>query len=127
MTERSGRTTAEWVSFAVACLVLLVVVGLIVVQMAGPQDPPAPVAFRAGSVRASAGSFYVPVKVVNQGDGTAADVQVTAALTIDGELTEGDQTIAFLAGDEVEQLAFVFGDDPTSGELMIRVSGFTIP
>jgi uncharacterized protein (TIGR02588 family) len=123
----NSRTVAEWVSFGAAVSVLLVVVAMILVQMTESQDPPSPIAFRHGAIRELEGRYFVPVTVVNKGDKTAADVQVLAELTIDGETTEGDQTLEFLAGDEEEDLTFAFDDDPAEGELVISVRGFATP
>ena len=69
----------------------------------------------------------VDVDVSNGGDLTASDVQVSASLIVDGETTEGDQTIDFLAGGEVEELVFVFADDPADGELTVAVTSFGVP
>jgi uncharacterized protein (TIGR02588 family) len=126
-TKDSPRTVAEWVSFSVACAVLLIVVALIVVQMTGSQDPPAPIAFRHGTVRETGGRYFVPVTVVNKGDETASAVQILVELTIGGETTEGEQTVDFLAGDEEEDLTFAFDDDPADGKLVISVRGFATP
>jgi uncharacterized protein (TIGR02588 family) len=46
---------------------------------------------------------------------------------IDGESTEGDQSIDFLAGGETEDLVFVFDDAPSDGELTVAVSGYGVP
>ena len=127
--ERSSaqRTTAEWVTFAISCAVLLVVVGLVVLDMAGSDDPPAPTATQAGPVRTSDNHFFVPVEVVNVGDATAANVQVTAELVIGTQSYSGDQTIDFLGGGERVELAFSFDEDPAQGELSIRVSSYAVP
>ncbi len=127
MTKPTGRTRAEWVSFGAASFVLLVVVGLIVSQMTGTREPPEPIATRSGPMRETAGRFSVPVEVANRGDITAADVQVTAELTIDGTITRADQVIALLAGGEKESLVFVFDENPDDGEVVIGVGGYAIP
>jgi uncharacterized protein (TIGR02588 family) len=127
MSKRDARTAAEWVSFAVSLLILTVVVGLIVVQMLGTHDPAAPVADQSGPARAEGGRFYVPVEVSNRGDATAENVQVSAELTIDGETTAGDQTVDFLSGGEVTEVEFAFDDDPGDGELVVRVTGYSVP
>ncbi len=126
-TTNPGRTTAEWVTFAISCAVLLVVAGLVALEMVGSDAPPAPSAAQAGPVRSSGDHFFVPVKVVNDGDVTAANVQVTAELVIDDQTYAGDQTIDFLGGGEEAELAFAFDQDPTQGELDIRVSSYAIP
>jgi uncharacterized protein (TIGR02588 family) len=125
--EQGGRSGAEWAAFAVASVVLAVVVGLVALQPAQSDDPAQPVAALSGPVEETATGFQVPVEVTNDGGATAADVQVTASLTIDGETTEADQVIDFLAADDTEDLVFVFADDPADGELVVEVGGFSTP
>jgi uncharacterized protein (TIGR02588 family) len=127
MSGRDARTAAEWTSFAVSLVVLAVVVGLIGVQMLGSHDPAAPVAEQSDAVRVEGGQFFVPVEVTNHGDATAENVQVSAELTIDGETTDGDQTVDFLSGGEAMQVEFAFDDDPGDGELVVRVTGYSVP
>lgn len=128
MTARQdGRTSAEWVTFALSSLVLLVVVGLVLVQVRSGQDPAAPAAHRVGPVQVVDGRHFVEVRVTNTGDETASNVQVAASLVIEGEATEGDQTIDFLAGHETEDLVFVFDDPPSDGQLTVAVTGFAVP
>jgi uncharacterized protein (TIGR02588 family) len=128
LTEDQGpRSAAEWVTFVVSLLVLGVVVALIGVQHFAGQEPAAPAAEIAGPVREQGGHWYVPVEVTNHGDDTAENVQVLATLTIDGETFEGDQTIDFLSGREVEEVAFAFDEDPADGELVVTVSGYVVP
>lgn len=124
MTER--RTTAERVTFAVSAALLLAIVAVIVLQLFGDETPPAPVA-TVERVRLVADRYHVTVKVDNEGDQTAASVQVTAELDVAGQTSTGDQTIDFLAGGEEARVAFVFDDDPGDGELTVVVSGYTIP
>jgi uncharacterized protein (TIGR02588 family) len=127
MSDRTSRTSAEWTTLAVACAVLLLVVGLIGSQMFSPRTPPAPVATVVGEPYEVGGMHHVDVRVTNRGDETAANVQVNAELTIDGEATTADQTVDFLAGEEEEDLVFVFADDPGDGELSVTVGGFGVP
>jgi uncharacterized protein (TIGR02588 family) len=126
MSEREPRTTAEWFTLAGSCAVLGVVVVLIVVQLLSSRDPAAPVAVLEGTRRVG-DVHHVEVTVTNEGDDTAADIQVNADLTIDGEVVSADQVIDFLSGGEDEDLVFVFEDDPAEGELEVVVSGFSVP
>lgn len=125
--QEGGRSNAEWITFAVSCLVLAVVVVLVGLELRGPEHPAAPVARIAGTASEHADGFHVPVEVRNEGDEAAADVQVAATLTIDGEATDGDLTIDFLAGGATEELVFVFPDDPATGELELRVASYSAP
>ena len=126
MSRRDPRTPAEWVTLTACCLVLAVLVGLIAVQLTSTREPASPVAEVEGTYEAD-GFHHVEVSVTNHGDETAAEVQVTAELVVDGEATEADQVIDFLAGGEEEDLVFVFEDDPADGELTVVVSSFGVP
>ncbi len=124
---RKGRTTAEMVTFVIACSLLLAVVGLIAQRLGDETAPAHPVASVVGAPRPQGDQYEVHVEVSNDGNETAANLHVRAALTIDGETGEVDQEIAFLAGDETEDLWFVFDDDPRSGELVVGVTGYATP
>ena len=124
--QRPPRTTAEWVTFAVSVAVLLVVIGAILVEARRGDDPAEPVAVIGATTRRGS-QYQVEVTVENRGDAAAASVQVTASLAHDGETTESDQTIDFLAGDDQEELVFVFEDNPDQGELSVEVASFSVP
>ena len=126
-SKREARTPAEWVTFAVSMLILAFVLGAIAVQIPGSDEPPAPSARVDGEPRQVRGRWFVPVEVVNDGDLTAENVQVTAELLIGDETFEADQTLDFLAGGETQHLEFVFDDDPESGELTVEVAGYRDP
>lgn len=126
--QREKRTAAEWFTFAVSSAIVLAVVALIAGQMFDGHSPPSISARAMGSVTEKAGRFYVPVEVVNHGDETAANVQITVELTVDGEtVTEGDQSIDFLPGGDTDTLVFVVDDDPEEGELDVQVAGYAEP
>ena len=122
-----GRTPAEWLTFAVSAAVLLVVMALVALQIPTEDKPPLPVA-RIASFGEQRGEFYVVVvEVENRGDATAENIQVSASLETDEGTVEGDQTIDFLAGEETHEVEFLFEDNPSSGELDVRVTGYGIP
>lgn len=121
------RSTAEWVTFGAATAVVALVIGLILAQIPGNDDPAAPTARTAGPAERRADVFVVPVEVTNQGDAAAENVQVAAELQLGEETFEADQVVDFLAAGETEELQFVFEDDPEDGELMVRVTGFSRP
>ncbi|MEP1125462.1 MAG: CARDB domain-containing protein [Ilumatobacter sp.] len=123
---RSEGTLAESVTLALCAAVLAVVVGVILFLGPDKDDPPAPVA-STEAVEQVGDEFHVTVVVRNTGGRTAANVQVNAELVVDGETTAGDQTVDFLAPGNEASLAFVFADDPSSGDLTVGVSGFLNP
>ena len=125
--SRDRRSTAEWTTLAASCVVLLVVVVVIVAQMFGATAPPDPVAEIRPPYRVEADSYHVTVEVSNRGDRTAANVQVSAELEVDGETTTAEQSVDFLAGDATQELVFVFDDDPAEGTLTVGVSSYSLP
>ena len=127
MSTREGRTGAEWATFGLSCLILLILIALIAGQMSRDTADAAPIAHQDGPVRVVRGQHFVDVEVTNEGDVTASNVQVNATLMIDGATTTADQTIDFLSGGEVKDLVFVFADAPSNGTLDIVVSSFGVP
>lgn len=123
------RSLAEWTSFGIAALVVLMVAGLVVyVWVSMPTTPPQIELTRSGPVRAEGGQFYVPFTVTNRGGMAAEAVQLIGELHVDGEVVEdGEQQIDVLGSDETREGAFVFSRDPEEGELTLRVASFQQP
>ena len=127
MAEREGRSVAEWVTFAVSVAILLLVAGLIAVEAGEPDRPALPRVVESGPAERHGDRWLVPAKVRNEGGATAEAVQVVAELTVGDQVIEADQTVEFLARDEEAEVAFVFDQDPATGQLEVRVTGFTVP
>lgn len=121
-----SRNFAEWVTFAVASAIVLLVVGLILAEIPGTESPPSPTAKVTGAAERRGDQFVVPVEVTNEGDATAENVQVTASLEVGGDKLEADQIVDFLAGGESTELEWVFDQDPKSGTLEVRVTGYAL-
>jgi len=119
---RGGRTPAEWTTLGVASVILAVVVALIVGQVLSATDPAAPRA-EVGRIEEVGNRFRVHTTVVNDGDETAANVQVTATLADE----TGDLSVDFLAGGEEQELVFLFDEDPAAGDLTVVVTGYEEP
>ena len=126
MSPREGRSAAEWATFAGSCAVIVAVLVLIGLQAAQPRRDAAPVAV-VGTTTEVGEQHFVEVSVDNRGDATAANVQVSAELVIDGSTTSADQTIDFLAGNEQQTITFVFADPPAEGALTVGVTSFAEP
>jgi uncharacterized protein (TIGR02588 family) len=123
------RSLAEQLSFSIAVLILVTLIGLICYLWLGKRQPgsPNPVVTVKPTQEIS-GQFQVPFDLTNQGDDTAASVQVVAELQIQGEIAEtGEQQIDFLSSHETESGAFIFSQDPRKGKLIIRVASYKSP
>jgi uncharacterized protein (TIGR02588 family) len=120
---------AEWVTFIVASIILLGLMALILYDwQVNHHRPPAFEVAIAESVRITDGRYYVPFVITNTGGRSAHGVQVTAELTVPGEIEEtGEQQIDFLSGHEQKEGSFVFNHDPHSGELVVRVASYRLP
>lgn len=121
-----GRSPAEWTTLAISSAVLAVVIALLVGEMLSTRVPAAPRS-RVAAIEAVGERFRVAVTVTNDGDDTAANVQVTAELVSSGGTESGDLSIDFLAGGEEQRLVFLFDDDPGAGELTVAVTGYEDP
>lgn len=119
---------AEWITFAIALLIVLSLIGLVVYSwFTQDQQPPVLEVVRS-ETKEIKGQFYVPFKVTNTGGETAESVQVIGELRINGQVEEsGEQQIDFLSGNESEEGAFIFTRDPKKGEVMLRVASYKLP
>jgi uncharacterized protein (TIGR02588 family) len=123
------RSLAEWVTFWLATLILVVLVSLILYDWQVNQNrPPAFDVAVSDAVRITDGRYYVPFAITNTGGRIANGVQVTAELhTPDQEDETGEQQIDFLSGHETKAGSFVFSHDPNTGELIVRVASYRLP
>ncbi|WOD37822.1 TIGR02588 family protein [Nodosilinea sp. E11] len=128
-TRFGQRSAAEWVTFVVATVILLALVGLILFDWQTNQNrPPAFAVAVSEAVRVTDGRYYVPFAITNTGGRIARMVQVTAELAIEGVDEEtGEQQIDFLSGHETKAGSFVFSHNPQGGDLMVRVASYRLP
>lgn len=119
----------EKITFAIAAMIVTVLVGLILFLWVTQNDqPPVLTVYQNEAIREEQGQFYVPFTLKNTGGQTAESVQVI------GELKQGDQTIEtgeqsidFLSSFEEEEGAFLFSRDPRKADLTIRVASYKLP
>jgi uncharacterized protein (TIGR02588 family) len=120
------RTLAEWITLIVSTAILagafIVITYLYVV---GDGDP---IMIRTEAqldqIRLSEDAYYVPIRVFNDGDTTAGDVQIQAELTTGEETEASDFSILALSGNDSETGVVTFSRDPREGELTVRVASY---
>lgn len=127
--EENERSSAEWISFSVALILLGVVVSFIVYSwVSQTYKPPILEVETSAEIRQVNQQFYVPFTVTNEGGTTVKSVEVVAELWIEDELRQqGSQEITFLSRGEVQSGAFIFNYNPDEGELIIRVASYQLP
>jgi uncharacterized protein (TIGR02588 family) len=123
------RISAESITFVVASLVVMILVGLVVYAWLTRVDQPPTIAVTSTTeIRQAQGQYYVPFTVKNVGGGTAGAVQIIGELRINGRVEEaGEQEIDFLSKGEQEEGAFVFSRNPREGEVIVRVASYKLP
>ncbi|MBD1944538.1 TIGR02588 family protein [Coleofasciculus sp. FACHB-712] len=128
--QRPPRSLAEWVSFAIATCIVVLLVGLVLYDWATQKNQPPilSVIAKERELRQTQEQFYIPFEVTNTGGETAESVQIIAELRVNGKVEEtGEQQIDFLSGGEKEEGAFIFSRNPRDGELVVRVSSYKLP
>ena len=127
--QQQKRTPAEWATFAIACSILSILIGLVLYNwLTKKQEPPIISVTRNTPIRETQGQFYVPFTVTNTGGETAESVQIIAELRVNGEVLEsGDQQIDFLSSGDTQEGAFIFSRNPSQGQLIVRSSSYKLP
>ena len=120
---------AEWVTFAIALLIVLTLVSLVLWTWATESKAPPLIAVQQHQeIRQEQQQFYVPFEITNSGGGTAESVQVLGELLENGQVVEqGEQQIDFLSSGEKEEGAFVFTRDPRPRTVRLRVASYKLP
>ncbi len=124
------RSPWKWLTFGVASLFLLTLIGLVIyADFLNQNRPPVLTVEVMGPFRAVEEQFYVPFTVANEGGESAEAIQIVAELRFPGETDDetGEQQIASLSGGEQVQGSFVFSHDPSQGELVLRVASYREP
>lgn len=127
--EVTPRSLAEWISFAIASIVLSIVVALVIYSWVTIQDkPPILKVTKESEIRQVEEQFYLTIEVTNSGGGTVESVEVLAELSIEGKIVEtGQIQIDFLSAGEVRLGTFIFTHNPDFGELSVRVVSYKLP
>ncbi|GAB4376971.1 MAG: hypothetical protein Kow00121_25170 [Elainellaceae cyanobacterium] len=122
------RIHPEWITLAIASLVVAVIIGLICfIWITQDTQPPVLAIRREQPIRQAGGQYYVPFVLTNEGGGTAETVQVVGELQINGTTEIGEQQVDFLSAGEEQEGAFVFSQNPAQGELSLRVASYKLP
>jgi uncharacterized protein (TIGR02588 family) len=126
--QLSEQSPAERISFVIACVILVGVLGAVLFLWVRDRNPQPPTLTISSTVENRQGLYYVPFTVINTGGETAAAVQIIAELSIHGQLVEsGEQQIDFLSSQEEAEGAFVFTQAPNSGKLTVRAASYQLP
>ena len=113
------KSTAEWISLAVALVILLGFVGAIVWLWIHQPTGPAQFNVQRGVVRNETGLFYLPVTVTNTGGLAVGQVRVEGKLNHQGQQEITVTTIDFLPVRAQEEVVLIFRNEPSGAVVQV--------
>lgn len=127
MSRGRTRTRAEWVTFAVSCLILVALAATIGWLWVTDDERARMVARVSHVEHIDAEHVEIIVDIANTGDHSAVNVQVIAEIQSESGPEEfGTQTVDFLTGGETETLVFIAPTaDPDA--VTIRIGSYSQP
>jgi uncharacterized protein (TIGR02588 family) len=127
---QAGRSRAEWITTIVSMGLIVLLAGAILYEgyVKGEADPATiQVTVLESEIERRGDDFYIPFKIVNDGDQTVEEVTIGIEL-LDGDtvVAEGETVIATLAEAERVTAVLVVPDDPTGLSIEAAVVTYQI-
>jgi uncharacterized protein (TIGR02588 family) len=118
----------EWCASGVGLLLTLYIFGFIGWQALDDASSPPVITVDVTNVSPIAGGYRVMFQVGNAGGAAAAQVRIEGALTTDSNAPETSSVILdYIPGQSAREGGLFFTQDPRSGSLALRASGFAKP
>ncbi|MDQ4021528.1 MAG: hypothetical protein M3257_07865 [Actinomycetota bacterium] len=109
-------------------LVVLALVGFLAYQGLVVREGDPQLAVEVIAVEETPPGFVAQLRVRNDGGKTAQAVHIVGTVTaVGGRAEEATATIDYLSPSSTTEAALVFGADPNTGKLDVRVAGYTVP
>ena len=119
----AGKNPLEWSVFGVSLLLVLAVTGVLGMEALRWQGTPARLKVELGQAERRGGEWCVPVKVSNEGEGLASNVEI--------EVSAGDEkaglTLDFVPRGTVREGKVCFPEEVDPGAMKGRVLGYEEP
>jgi len=121
-----ARELPELVTLILSLAVVLVLIGGVVyVQVAGGDQPPAIEAEALlDEVRVEGERFYLPIEISNSGDQAAEAVRIVVVERVGEREIEHEILIDYLAGHGTAEAIAVLSEDPRRAEVRVEVRSF---
>lgn len=124
--ESSTRELPELVTLLLSVAVVLVLIGgVLYVQVARGDQPPAITAEAlVDEVRVEGDRFYLPIEISNSGDQAAEAILVVVVQRVGEEDVEHEFLIDYLAGHGTADAIAVLTEDPRRAQVRVDVRSF---
>ena len=117
----------EWVVFGASLTLVLGVLGFLAYDGATATGEPPRFQIELGRAERRGDGFHVPVRVKNEGGGTAEGVTVEVTLEAAGTSERGEFFLTFLPRGGTREASVTFHTDPGAGHIRARVLGYEKP
>lgn len=124
-SSNTPRTGAEWVSLFISILLLAGVISVVLSLWYNSSNTPARFRVERGAARNEGGHYYLPIKVINEGDGTGAEVTVEGKHKVNEREETASTTFDFIPARSTVEGILIFMADPASAD--VRVVSFQEP
>lgn len=129
MRKKVRKNNLEWVVFSVSAAVIAFVTGFLIYQAfhSEPEQPP-DIVVETGAAQKQQEKFIMPVKITNNGEQTAEDVNIIITIEKDGHsLEEASFVVPFIPRKSEREAWVVFTKDPAQGKVTGKATGFNVP
>lgn len=118
----------EWLAAGTGLVLTLVVIGYLVFDGLTAGDGPPALSVTSQPAQAIFGGYVLPLTVRNDGDATAADVEVHGTLQRDGAVIEERRArFASVAAEGEARGGLVFQTNPRDYRVRLEVQGYAEP
>jgi uncharacterized protein (TIGR02588 family) len=118
----------EWLAAGTGLVLTLVVIGYLVFDGLTASDGPPVLSVTSQPAQALSSGFVLPLTVRNDGDATAADVEVRGTLERDGVVIEERRArFASVAAEGEARGGLVFQTDPRDHRVRLEAQGYAEP
>lgn len=121
--EAAGKNPLEWTVFGISVLLIIVIVAVLAREAWATGDEPSRLEIELGVPEVVGDRISVPVKVTNQGDRVASNVEIE----VEAGETKSGFTLDFVPRQATQEGRVWFPLGAEAGGLKGRVSGYEEP
>lgn len=123
-----GTSLLEWISAGVGLVITLALLGFVGLEAAETSDRPPVLKVTPAAITAASDIYVVEVDVANLSGQTAAAVSIEGTLKQGGQTVEtSSTTLSFVPGHSKRRAGLIFTRDPRGSAIEARATGYEVP